>query len=150
MKYDDASWHFGGDFPSDSPEEYGGVHMALFMKWCFVQGWVGEMHSNDVPEDVAKVVSGEWLATEFLFKYCDGKLTDEDFNYEGNKSASEYYGDDGLYLNDYVENFGDFMYVANEQAHDFVVFSKMVEARPESVILTQSQTKIIKPWWKLW
>jgi len=44
MKYDDASWHYGGDFPIGSPEEYGGTHIALFMKWCFVKGWAGDIH----------------------------------------------------------------------------------------------------------
>jgi len=44
MKYDDASWHYGGDFSIGSPEEYGGTYIALFMKWCFVKGWAGDIH----------------------------------------------------------------------------------------------------------
>jgi len=33
-----------GDFSIGSPEEYGGTHIALFMKWCFVKGWAGNIH----------------------------------------------------------------------------------------------------------
>lgn len=150
MKYDDASWHYGGDFPADSPEEYGGVHIALFMKWCFAQGWVGDLHGEEEPEDVEKVIYGELSATEFFFKYCDGKLTDEDFNEEGNQFASEYYGDNGLYLNDYANNFGDLMYVAKEETHDFAALSKMIQARRKSGILTEAQAKNTKPWWRVW
>jgi hypothetical protein len=39
MKYDDASWHHGGDFPAGQPQEHGGTHIALFLRWCFVKGW---------------------------------------------------------------------------------------------------------------
>ena len=95
MKYDDASWHSGGDFPEMSPEEYGGTHIALFLKWCFIKGWCGDIHSSDSQQDVDAVISGRLDATEFLFKYCDGKLTDEDFSNEGNAFAEKYYGDNG-------------------------------------------------------
>ena len=75
MKYDDASWHYGGNFPKDQPQENGGTHVALFLKWCFIKGWAGELHTEEGPEAVASVVSSELPATEFLFKYCDGKFT---------------------------------------------------------------------------
>lgn len=129
MKYDDASWHSGGNFPKHQPEENGGTHIALFLKWCFIKGWAGELHLEEVPEAVAAVVSGELPATEFLFKYCDGKFTDEDLNEKGNAFAMQYYGDEGLYLDDYAVAFGDLMYVASEGAHDFAKFSSIVEAR---------------------
>lgn len=29
MKYDNASWHYSGELPSNSPKEYGGTHIAL-------------------------------------------------------------------------------------------------------------------------
>ncbi len=32
MKYDDASWHYGGEFPADSPDEFGGTHIGLSLK----------------------------------------------------------------------------------------------------------------------
>lgn len=150
MKYDDARWHYEGEFPADSPEEYGGVHIALFMKWCFTQGWAGELHMDEEPDDVARVISGDLPATEFFFKYCDGRLTDEDFTDEGNEFARQYYGKDALYLNDYAGKFGDLMYVADEAAHDFGAFSKMVSERKQRGVLTGSQAKAAKPWWKVW
>lgn len=139
MKYDDAKWHYEGQFPADSPMEFGGTHIALFLKWCFIKGWAGELHLTDAAADVERVVAGTLSATEFLFQHCDGKLTDEDLNDEGNSFAEHYYGDEGLYLIDYAENFADLMYTRPESTHDFSLFSQIVEDRYQSGILTESQ-----------
>jgi len=137
MKYDDASWHWGGEFPEDSPQEYGATHIALFMRWCFVKGWAGEIHLEEDPERLQAVIDGTSSATEYFLAFCDGKLTDEDFSDEGERFASEYYGDKGLYLHDYTENFADLMYVAPEEDHDFEKFSAILESRYRSGKLTE-------------
>jgi hypothetical protein len=150
MKYDDASWHYGGDyFPLDQPEENGGTHIALFLKWCFIQGWAGEIHTTEEPEAVKAVIAGTLSATEFLFTYCDGKLLDVMLTDAGNMFAAQYYGDDGLYGEDYAEHFGAQMYIAPESAHDFTKFSAMLDARLKSGVLTKTQAKK-RPWWQVW
>jgi hypothetical protein len=58
VKYDDASWHSGGEFPEGSPDEYGGTHIALFLRWCFIKGWAGEIHQEEEPEDTQRVIEG--------------------------------------------------------------------------------------------
>lgn len=150
MKYDDASWHNGGDFPDNSPEEYGGTHIALFLKWCFTKGWAGDIHLEDSKEDVQKVIEDAMSATEYLFLYCDGQITDEDLNEEGNTFTSDYYGDHGLYLEDYANTFESLMYEKPEEAHDFKKFSLMIEQRFQNGVLTSSANKHSKPWWKFW
>jgi hypothetical protein len=147
MKYDDASWHSGGNFPAGSPQEYGATHIALFLRWCFSKGWVGEIHRSEEPEDTQHVAEGKLSAVEYFFKYCDGKLTNEDLDDTGNAFVEKYYGDDGRYVQDYAEHFGDLMYVAPESAHDYSKFPSMLARRLESGILTKQQ---LKPWWKLW
>ncbi|MBI2826055.1 MAG: hypothetical protein HYX69_15325 [Planctomycetia bacterium] len=106
MKYDDASWHYGGNFPKDSPPEFGGTHIALMLKRCFQKGWAGELHLQESRDDVEKVIRGEKSATEFLFQWCDGKFTDEDLTEEGNAFVGVYYGEDGAFLQDYGSAFG--------------------------------------------
>ncbi len=150
MKYDDASWHSGGNFPEDSPIEYGGTHIALFLKWCFIQGWAGDIHLEEEPEDTRRVIDGSLSATEFFFRYCDGKLTNEDFNDEGNRFAESYYGDDGLYLADYAELFERLMYVSDEKNHDFELLAERMESRRLSRVLENSHVPAKKPWWKIW
>ncbi|EOV9410046.1 hypothetical protein P3626_23660 [Vibrio parahaemolyticus] len=147
MKYDDASWHYGGDFPENSPIEFGATHIALIMKWCFQKGWAGVVHTEDESsnKDLQKVISGECLATEYFMYWCDGKLTDEDFTEEGNSFLHSYYGEKmGLYTSDYVEYFGELMYMKGEDEHDYQKFSEVIEKRYQTFISKS------KPWWKLW
>lgn len=136
MKYDDAEWHYGGEFPVDAPIEYGGVHIGLFLKWSFLQGWAGELHLKLNPDAVAQVIAGTMTGTAFLFDYCGGSLTSEDLNVEGNAFAEQYYGKDGAYLVDYASHFPNLMYRSGEEAHDFAAFSQMIENRRESGVLT--------------
>jgi len=136
MKYDDASWHYGGDFPEGAPEELGGTHIGLFLRYFFTRGWVGDIHTEEYPDAVAAVIDGTMSGTDFLFKYCDEKLTDEDFNTEGNAIAEQYYGESGLYLSDYAVHFADLMYAAPESKHDFNKYAKMIEERLASGKLT--------------
>ena len=138
MKYDDATWHSGGDFPSGSPTQYGGTHIGLFLRWCFTKQWAGELHTEEEPEDVERVKVGEKSGTDFLFQWCDGKLTDEDLTEEGNAFVSWYYGKGGEYLNDYARRFSDKMYLAPESEHDFQLFSAMVERRYVSFLSMNS------------
>ncbi|MBN8282784.1 hypothetical protein [Zoogloea sp.] len=145
MKYDDANWHCGSDnFPEDQPEEYGATHIGLFLKWCFIQGWAGALHLREEPDAVHAVIAGRLSGTEFLLTYCDGKLTNESLNAAGNAFAEKYYGDQGLYLQDYSEHFGHHEYSSPESAHDFAAFSSLLNGRLKSKELTR------KPWWKRW
>lgn len=138
MKYDDASWHSDGEFPADSPPEYGGTHIALFMRWCFARGWAGDLLTEHAADALQAVIDGTMTATDFLFRTCDGQLTDEAFNDDGNDFASQYYGSSGLYFHDYAERFGHLMYVAPELDHDYDEFSSMLRSRLDSGLLVIS------------
>jgi len=146
MKYDDATWHTECDyFPSVSPKEYGGTHIAMFLRWCFTKGWAGKKHLETGAENIHRVIDGTFSATEFFFKHCNGTLTKEDFNEEGNCFVAQYYGDQGLYLSDFKKHFIKVMYLVPESAYDFGAFSAILDERMKSGILTRS-----KPWWKFW
>lgn len=139
MKYDDASVHYNGEFPPNTPQQYGGTHIALFLRFCFVKGWAGPLHLQKRPAEVQSVIDGSLPATSFLFGFCNGCLTDEDLNDAGNAFASQYYGRDGMYVYDYLQNFGDLMYKAPESEHNFNRQGVFMEARLRSGILTRTQ-----------
>lgn len=157
MKYDDASWHYDGDFPAESPYEYGATHMGLFLRWNFARGFVGEIYQEEVYQaDVEKVISGELSGADFLLHWCDGKLTDEEFDDRGNAFAEQYYED---YLDDYEDLFPDLVYVAPETEHDFRKLSEMLDQEYERFTSNASESKAQietpksgakKPWWKFW
>ena len=102
MKYDDASWHYGGDFPDDLPDEAGATHSGMFLAWALLSDLGGEMHTEEMPESFATLEERSLTPGAFFLKFCDGKLTDEDLNDEGNKFAAAYFNfENGNYLADY-------------------------------------------------
>ena len=159
MKYDDASWHYGGDFPEGFPEENGGIHIALYLKWAFMKGWAGDIHLSEAREETERVISSKDSATKFFYKYCDGKLTDEDFNDEGESVTNRYYGKDGYYLNDYNDYIGDRLYRISEDEHNLEKLFSIMDYRFESGLLTKNELRKRKkavekqrnkPTWKFW
>ena len=108
MKYDDASWHAGGNFPDDLPPEAGVTHIGLFASWCMLNGLSGDLHLVEFSDDLQRlrqrqVTPGTWFAA-----VCDGKFVDEDLNNEGNGFAEYYYGDtEPNYFSDLESAIGD-------------------------------------------
>jgi hypothetical protein len=118
MKYDDASWHYGGKFPADLPPEAAATHTGMFVAWALLVGLGGEIHTEECPEDLELVQSRSETPGKFFLRICDGKFTDEDLNDEGNQFASAYFDfENGSYLADYAATLGeeglDLYYVAD-------------------------------------
>jgi len=102
MKYDDASWHSGGDFPADLPPEAGATHIGIFVAWALLSGLGGELHVVEVPEELERLRRRELTPGSFFLMACDGKFTNEDLSDEGNRFAQEYFDpSNGGYLADY-------------------------------------------------
>ena len=139
MKYDDVEWHCGENFPEDSPREYAATHIALFLKWCILNGFSSEYHKILLSPNIDDFRNGKLAATRYLLEENDGKFTSEDLNGKGNEFAQAYYGDDGLYFSDYIDEFGDLLFVAPEEEHDFEKFSSILEERMQCEILTETQ-----------
>jgi len=101
MKYDDASWHFGGDYPEDLPEKNAYTHIGMFLGWALINDLAGELHREEWPEEIEAVKKKELSGAEFLIRNCDGKFTDEDLNETGNDFATEFYENE--YFDKYLE-----------------------------------------------
>ena len=102
MKYDDASWHYGGDFPDDLPQSAGATHSGMFLTWALLNDMAGSLHTDDFPDDLARLKAREITPGQFLLTVCDGKFTDQDLNEEGNAFAAAYFNfESGQYLADY-------------------------------------------------
>src|SRR5581483_12115852 len=108
MKYDDASWHSGGEFPPDLAPESGATHIAMFLAWAFARGQAGDIHLEDPDSkaDVDRVNQRTLDARDFFLRWCDGKLTDEDLSDVANEFASTYYGE--RYYDDLGKTFTEF------------------------------------------
>jgi hypothetical protein len=107
MKYDDATWHSGGTFPDDLPAEAGATHTGMFVAWALLSGLSGDIHIVDFPDDVPSLRDRSITPGAFFLASCDGKLTSEDLNDEGNAFAASYFGlEKGGYLADYEAALG--------------------------------------------
>jgi len=107
MKYDDASWHSGGDFPSELPPEAGATHVGMFLAWALLRGLGGRLVLENSAAAVQGLRSRSVVPGAFFMNECDGKLTDEDLNEQGNAFASQYYvSETGQYFADYEATLG--------------------------------------------
>jgi hypothetical protein len=104
MKYDDASWHSGGDFPVDLSEDAGATHTGMFVAWAMLAGLGGPIHIEDFPEDIPNLQSRSTTPGKFFLASCDGKFTDEDLSEEGNAFAQAYFDlSKGQFVADYQQ-----------------------------------------------
>jgi hypothetical protein len=109
VKYDDASWHYGGNFPKHLPKKADATHIGMFLAWMLLNGFASDELTEDSVEDIAAVRSRLLTGAQFLMRILDEKLTDDDFNDEGNAFANAYYigkDNDSRYVDDYFEIFG--------------------------------------------
>ncbi len=101
-KYDDASWHYGGDFPKELPNEAGATHSGMFLAWAIMNGMAGEILENDASGLLANLKNRKLTPGQYLIKACDEKFIDIDLNEEGNAFAREYFDfENGAYASDY-------------------------------------------------
>ena len=114
-KYDDASWHYGGEYPAELPQENGATHIGFFLTWCIENNLISDFQLEESSEDVKRVLNREITGREFLLTNCDEKFTDEDLNDLGNDFAKDYYDGESefskshpSYLTDYEKVVGFF------------------------------------------
>jgi hypothetical protein len=101
--YDDASWHYGGDFPTDLPDEAGATHIGMFVAWALLSGLASEFFQEELAAELAELRAGSTTPGAFLMAACDGKFTDDALSDEGNAFAAAYFSSDrGGYLDDYI------------------------------------------------
>ena len=107
-KYDDASWHYGGDFPDDLPEENGATHIGMFLTWCIDNDLLSEEQIEDSEDEIESVKNRKMTGAEFLIDICDEKFTDYDLNDIGNEFATDYYEDGTKISKKHKNYFGDY------------------------------------------
>lgn len=107
-KYDDASWHYGGDYPEDLPEKNGATHIGMFLTWCIDNDLLSEEQIEDSENEIESVRNREITGAEFLIDICDEKFTDYDLNDIGNEFATDYYEDGTKFSKKYKNYFGDY------------------------------------------
>lgn len=111
-KYDDASWHYGNDFPKDLAEENASIHIGMYMKWCIDNDLISSELKEDSQAGIDSVKNNTMTGTKFINSYSDGKFLSTDLSDIGRKFTNDYYEGDsdfskkyGSYLDDYLKIF---------------------------------------------
>lgn len=133
MKYDDASWHFGGDFPNDLPKAAGATHTGMFLAWALLSGLAGSLHIEDFRDDLERLKARQITPGQFFLRTCRGKFTDQDLNEQGNAFARSYFDfKRGSYLKDYERTLGHnvpSLYHVADSWENFDLLKKMLDMR---------------------
>jgi hypothetical protein len=107
LKFDDASWHYGGKFPKDLPNAAGATHTGMYLAWALLSGLGGAIHADKFAENIDRLRSRSVTPGAFFLEVCDGKFSEEDLNEEGNTFTSVYFDfENGKYLADYERTVG--------------------------------------------
>lgn len=159
MKYDDASWHYGGaDFPENLPESAGGVHIAMFLAWAVLNGLAGDLHVKEFADELAELRARTVTPTEWFMANCDGKFTAEDLNEEGNRFALAYYQvrEDGprptdiCYIFDYEATFPE-IEGSYDVPDDWATFERLAPIIQARFQAWRKSTAERRKWnWRFW
>jgi hypothetical protein len=136
LKYDDASWHYGGDFPSGLPDSAGATHIGMFVAWAVLNGLAGPLHTEDATEELERLEGRSVTPGEWFLSVCDGKFTHHDLNDVGNQFALAYYEVEGSgsYLDDYGQAFPEteVLYYVPDSWATFSVLEPLIRTRFET------------------
>ncbi len=102
MKYDDATWHSGGDYPAHIPAAAAATHTGMYLVWALLAGLGGRFHGDNSAHDLGALKARTITPGAYLLAACDGKFLDEDLGDEGNAFTQAYFDfETGQYLKDY-------------------------------------------------
>jgi len=117
MKYDDASWHYEGDYPADLPDENAATHIGMFVAWCIASDLMSDEAKEDFAEDMAAVKARQMTGRDYLITNCDEKFYSGDLSEQGNQFAKDYYdGEKSKFVKKYAEYMQDYCDIFNEKA----------------------------------
>ncbi|WP_185205089.1 hypothetical protein [Chryseobacterium sp. C3] len=117
-KYDDASWHYGSDFPEELPIKNGATHTGMFLNWCINSDFISEEFKEDHEEEIQSLKRREITGAEFIVDFMDGKFSEYDLNETGNAFAHDYYKDDTDFGNRFSSFADDYVNLFDTKAEE--------------------------------
>jgi hypothetical protein len=124
-KYDDASWHYDGDFPSDLPIEAGATHIGMFFAWAVLVDLAADAGGWFDLDEIRKIfVSRSATPGATFLREFDGKLVDDMFLAEGAEFTTAYYQNGNGYFTDYGKTLGKDLPTLYHIADEWSVFDR--------------------------
>jgi hypothetical protein len=112
-KYDDASWHYEGDYPSDLSAENAATHIGMFIAWLIENDLMSDEQIEEFYDDIQKVKRRDLSGAEYLINNLDEKFCDDDLSDLGNDFTQDYYMDNKSFTKNRGDYTGDYCNVFN-------------------------------------
>ena len=116
LKYDDASWHSGENFPEDVPRKNCATHIGMFLSWCMENNLISDSLKEKTASEIEKLIQRKITGAEFILTAMDGKLSESDLNNFGNSFAKDYYADDTDFGNQHSSFADDYINLFDTKA----------------------------------
>jgi len=117
-KYDDASWHYGGDFPEELPEKNSATHTGMFLNWCITNNLHSDEMKEDCENEIESLKKREMTGADFVIDALDGKFSEYDLNDMGNAFAKDYYVDETDFADKFSSFATDYINIFDSAAED--------------------------------
>lgn len=148
MKYLDTSWFHemeGKSYPLEKVR----ILLAFYLAWALKNGLGGDLHTIDNKLSYDKLSHGSITPLKY-YQSCDDKITDEDFNKEGNSFSKEYLKE--LYFEDYVyalrnEVSEEELFEVDDTWENYNKLAKVIDRRFAN---WKSGKDLKKLWWQFW
>jgi hypothetical protein len=115
-KYDDASWHYDGDYPEDLANENAATHIGIFLAWCINNDLMSEEQIEDSEQEILAVKNRTMTGAEFLINCCDESFTSDDLTEIGATFVNAYYEDKSKFVKRYASFSDDYIDYFNQKA----------------------------------
>ena len=154
MKYDDASWHYGGDFPKDLPREAGATHIGMYVAWCLLNDLGSIVDFEPYVKKFVELKVRKITPGRFLIDACDEKFVEQMISAEGNGFTRVYFEPGtGKYLLDYERIFvsdGSSLYHVPDTWESFDKIAPIIEKRFKCWTKHGSVEEPVRKWWRFW
>jgi hypothetical protein len=134
-KYDDASWHYLGEFPKNLPKINGATHIGIFLEWCIQNDLMSEEQIEDFYEDILKVKESKMSGVDYLINNCDEVFSDNDLNYIGNSFTNDYYEGDSEFSKSYSDYKSDYCQLLDTNDNETIYH---IENTPKNRLLMKN------------
>jgi hypothetical protein len=91
IKYDDASWHYGGDYPKDLDESYASVNIGMFVAWCLLNNLGNRSFLQDIDNGINQLLQHQITPGKYVIEYLDEVFTSDIISVKGCKFVAYYY-----------------------------------------------------------
>lgn len=129
--YDKAKWHYGGEFPEDTPEENAFTFTGFFLTWLLQNDLLSDEIRADSAETIEKTRDRD-VSPIALYEEWDGCLIGDMLSEKGNAFAFPYY--EKHFYSDFgaaFEPFGLDVYDVTPNWENYDKFKPVLDARYE-------------------